>query len=97
MKKTAEQRRQEGIEKQRAQLAEWNAQNLAAAKCENGAWTFRLEGQGRSWMPTAQRMITQLAEREGVDAGSLSICIMLPERGRTLTKAAGTNSIVAHG
>lgn len=97
MKKTAEQRRQEGIEKQRAQLAERNAQNIAAAKCENETWTFHLEGQNRSWIATAQRMIAQLAEREGVATASLSICIMLPEHGRTYTKAAKSDLIVAHG
>lgn len=97
MKTTAEQHRQKGIEKQRAQLAEINAKNLADAEYKNETWTFHLEGQGRSWMATAQRMIAQLAEREGVDTASLSICIMLPERGRTYTKAAASNLIVAHG
>jgi len=93
----AEQRRQDGIEKQRAQIAERNSKNLALAKYEGGTWTFRLDGHGRTWMPTAQRMIAQLAEREGVEAESLSVCIMLPEHGRIFTKNAGTNGLVAHG
>ncbi len=97
MKKTAEQRRQEGIEKQRAQLAEWNAEELAAAKNENGTWTFKIHGQNRSWMQTAQRMIASLAEREGVTVESLSVCVILPDYGRTFSKAAGSTTINAHG
>lgn len=93
----AEARRQAGIAKQRAQLAEQNAAALAAAKKENGTWTFSLHGQSPSWIKTALQMIEDLAKREGSTSEALEVCVMLPERGRTFTKAAGTNYIVAHG
>ena len=93
----AETRRQAGIAKQHAQIAEQNAAALAAAKNENGTWTFSLHGQSPSWRKTALKMIEDLAKREGLTSESLEVCVMLPERGRTFTKASGINYIVAHG
>lgn len=93
----AEARRQAGIAKQRAQIAEQNTAALAAATHENGTWKISIHGQGPSWRKTALAMIDKLAKRENVTSESLSVLIILPERGRIFTKARGENHLVAHG
>lgn len=93
----AEARRQKGIAKQRAEIAERNAQELSAAKNQNGTWKFSVHGQSAEWKKTALQMIEELAKREGSTFKLLQVCVMLPERGRTFTKIAGTNCIIAHG
>lgn len=93
----AEARRQKGLAKQRAEIADQNAAALAAATYENGTWTFEIHGQSAYWKKTALRMIEDLAKREGLTSDFLEVLIVLPERGRIFTKSAGTSYILSHG
>ena len=93
----AEARRQKGLAKQRAEIADQNAAALAAATYENGIWTFEIHGQSASWRKTALQMIEALAKREGSTSESLEFLIALPERGRAFSKSAGSSYILSHG
>lgn len=79
-------------------LDEQNLLNVErATQDENGTWVLHLAGRNVRWLSLARAMIEALAEREGTSTTELAVCVLLPERGRTFTKAGGSDEIVAHG
>lgn len=79
-------------------LDEQNLLNVErATQYENGTWVLHLAGRNVRWLSLARSMIEALAEREGTSTTELDVCVMLPEKGRTFTKAGGSDEIVAHG
>ena len=97
-KKAAAVRRNGKLGGRPVRLDEQNLLNVErATQDEIGTWVLHLAGRNVRWLSLARAMIEALAEREGTSTTELDVCVMLPEKGRTFTKAGGSDEIVAHG
>lgn len=53
--------------------------------------------QSKDWAKVASRMATRAAEDAGLTFKAAEVLVLLPERGRCLTKKAGATSFTAYG